>query len=117
MKTLRAWIEAVRLRTIPVSVAGVFTAWACSFIDGNFNPIPAVLCLFFAILCQVASNFANEYYDYKAGRDRRGREGLRRRGGGLRPRPWGRWSRLVSSADSVGSERLPPAIFPGSVGA
>lgn len=78
MKTLRAWIEAVRLRTIPVSVAGVFTAWACSFIDGNFNPIPAVLCLFFAILCQVASNFANEYYDYKAGRDRRGREGPRR---------------------------------------
>lgn len=78
MKTLKAWIEAVRLRTIPVSVAGVFTAWACSFIDGNFNHIPAVLCLFFAILSQVASNFANEYYDYKAGRDRRGREGPRR---------------------------------------
>ncbi len=56
MKTLRAWIEAVRLRTIPVSVAGVFTAWACSFIDGNFNPIPAVLCLFFAILCQKFSS-------------------------------------------------------------
>ena len=42
------------------------------------NFAPALLCLLFALLCQVASNFANEYYDYRAGRDRAGREGPRR---------------------------------------
>lgn len=78
MKKLKAWIEAVRLRTIPVSVAGVLAAWACNITDRSFSAVPAVLCLLFAILCQVASNFANEYYDYKAGRDRKGRVGPRR---------------------------------------
>ena len=37
-----------------------------------------VLCLVFATLAQIASNFANEYFDYKSGLDRPGREGPRR---------------------------------------
>ena len=72
------WIEAMRLRTLPVSVAGVFTAVGYAVYYGCFRWAPAVLCLAFAILCQIASNFANEYYDYRAGRDRVGREGPRR---------------------------------------
>ena len=40
--------------------------------------LPAVLCLVFAVLAQIASNFANEYYDYRDGLDRPGREGPRR---------------------------------------
>ena len=78
MKTLGYWIEAMRLRTLPVSVAGVVMAVAFSFVHHNFNPAPAVICLIFAVLCQIASNFANEYFDFKAGRDRQGREGPRR---------------------------------------
>ncbi|MDO4319323.1 MAG: 1,4-dihydroxy-2-naphthoate octaprenyltransferase [Bacteroidales bacterium] len=78
MKQLKCWIEAMRLRTLPVSVAGVLTAWAWALIDGRFDAMPAVLCLAFALLAQIASNFANEYYDYTAGRDRVGREGPRR---------------------------------------
>lgn len=77
-KYLRSWVEAVRLRTLPVSVSGVLTAIAFNFLDGTFKAVPAVLCLVFAVLCQIASNFANEYYDYKAGRDKAGREGPRR---------------------------------------
>lgn len=68
----------MRLRTLPVSVAGVVAATGYCVVDGTFNPVPAVLCLVFAVLCQIASNFANEYFDYKAGRDRTGREGPRR---------------------------------------
>lgn len=75
---LKPWIEAMRLRTLPVSVAGVFTAAGYALHAGCFRWIPATLCLLFAILCQIASNFANEYYDFKAGRDRTGREGPRR---------------------------------------
>lgn len=65
----------MRLRTLPVSVAGVLAAWGCAVGDGCFRVLPGVLCLVFAVLCQVASNFANEYYDYRAGRDKVGREG------------------------------------------
>ncbi len=75
---IKDWVEAVRLRTLPVSVAGVFAAVAFNISDGTFKPLPAALCLLFAVLCQIASNFANEYYDYRAGRDKAGREGPRR---------------------------------------
>lgn len=75
---IKAWIEAMRLRTLPVSVAGVVCGSAYAIGAGSFEVAPALLCLVFAILCQIASNFANEYYDYRAGRDRAGREGPRR---------------------------------------
>ena len=75
---IRAWIEAMRLRTLPVSVAGVVCGCSFCLADGVFCALPAALCLTFALLCQIASNFANEYYDFRAGRDRVGREGPRR---------------------------------------
>lgn len=75
---LKEWIEATRPRTLPVSIAGVLAGTACAVARGAFRPLPALLCLLFALLAQVASNFANEYYDYKNGLDRKGREGFRR---------------------------------------
>lgn len=78
MKTVGYWIEAMRLRTLPVSVSGVLAAVAFAVMDGSFNMWPALLCLLFAVLAQVASNFANEYFDYKSGVDSPGREGPRR---------------------------------------
>lgn len=74
----RAWIEAMRLRTLPVSVSGVIAACGYSILGGCFRWVPALLCLIFAILAQISSNFANEYYDYKAGLDKPGRVGPRR---------------------------------------
>lgn len=68
----------MRLRTLPVSVAGVVAGCGCAAFYDSFRIVPAVICLLFAILCQISSNFANEYYDYKAGLDRKGREGFRR---------------------------------------
>ena len=71
---LKKWIEAMRLRTLPVSIAGVLAGWGCAIWQGKFSIIPALLCLFFAIAAQIASNFGNEYYDFKNGMDRKGRE-------------------------------------------
>ncbi len=68
----------MRLRTLPVSVSGVLAAIGFNLAGGSFRILPALLCLVFAILCQIASNFANEYFDFRAGRDRAGREGPRR---------------------------------------
>ena len=75
---IRSWIEAMRLRTLPVSVAGVIAGTACAIILDSFKPAPAIACLVFAALAQIAANFGNEYYDYKNGIDRKGRAGFRR---------------------------------------
>ena len=72
------WIEAMRLRTLPVSVAGVVAGCAMAAGAGRLNVAVAAICLAFAVLAQIASNFANEYFDYKAGFDGPGRDGPRR---------------------------------------
>ena len=68
----------MRLRTIPVSLAGATLGIAYTVAEGTFRWLPGVLCLLFAVLAQIASNFANEYYDYRDGLDQPGREGPRR---------------------------------------
>ena len=75
---IRHWIEAMRLRTIPVSIAGVIAGTGCAIAVDSFKAVPAMLCLAFAILAQIAANFGNEYYDFKNGIDKKGRAGFRR---------------------------------------
>ena len=77
-KKIKTWVEAVRVRTLPVSIAGVLSGAACAVTTGQYQILPIILCLLFAILAQTASNFANEYYDFRAGFDKAGREGPRR---------------------------------------
>lgn len=72
------WIEAMRLRTLPVSVAGVLAGTGCAELAGGARWGAAALCLGFAVLAQIASNFANEYFDYRDGLDKPGRDGPRR---------------------------------------
>lgn len=68
----------MRLRTLPVSIAGVLGGLACALAFGRFEVLPFIICLVFAIVAQIVSNFANEYYDYKSGIDKKGRKGFRR---------------------------------------
>lgn len=75
---IKIWLEAMRLRTLPVSLSGVVLAVALAMSRGNVRWGAAALCLLFALLAQVASNFANEYYDYVDGIDKKGRAGFRR---------------------------------------
>lgn len=76
--TVKPWIEAMRLRTLPVSIAGVIAGAACATFSDVYRTTPIILCLVFAVLAQIASNFANEYYDFCAGLDKAGRQGPRR---------------------------------------
>lgn len=75
---IKDWIEAMRPRTLPVSVAGVVTAIGFAVWYNTFKIVPAILCMVFALLAQIVSNFANEYYDFKKGADKKGRVGPRR---------------------------------------
>lgn len=72
MGKVACWIEAMRLRTLPVSIAGVIVAITFAVAAGECRWLPAILCMAFAVLAQVASNFANEYYDFKGDSTRPG---------------------------------------------
>lgn len=75
---MNAWLQAMRLHTLPVSIAGVLAGAGCAAFHHGFSAWPFIICLFFAIGAQIVSNFANEYFDFKNGLDRKGREGFRR---------------------------------------
>ena len=72
-----AWVEAARPRTLPASVSPVLLGCALAYYDGVFDVVPAVLCLLVALFAQIASNFANDYFDFKKGADREDRLGRR----------------------------------------
>ena len=73
-----AWVEAARPRTLPASVSPVLLGCALAYYDGVFDVVPAVLCLLVALFAQIASNFANDYFDFKKGADREDRLGPER---------------------------------------
>ena len=100
---MRKWIEAMRLRTLPVSLAGVICGCGCALLQGSFNAVTALLCVLFAALAQVASNFGNEYYDYRNGIDKKEREGFRRgvTEGEISPRAMKRATYATLSAAAV----------------
>jgi len=53
-------------------------ASALAYRHGSFKLIPAVLCLFIALFAQIASNLANDYFDFKKGADNSDRVGQAR---------------------------------------
>lgn len=73
-----AWVEAARPKTLPASISPVLLASALAWQDGVFNAIPAFLCLMVALFAQIASNFANDYFDFKKGADTEERLGPER---------------------------------------
>ncbi|MFM8334617.1 MAG: 1,4-dihydroxy-2-naphthoate polyprenyltransferase [Opitutaceae bacterium] len=75
---LQVWLEAARPRTLPAAVAPVLAGSALAWRDGTFQPGAAALCLGFALLVQIGTNFANDYYDFIRGADTPGRVGPRR---------------------------------------
>lgn len=77
-RQVKIWLECFRLRTLPVSLSGVVIAIGLAVWHHSFQWVPAILCLTFALLAQIVSNTANEYFDYLNGTDKPGRVGPRR---------------------------------------
>lgn len=73
-----AWVEAARPKTLPASASPVLLGCALAYYDGAFDVVPALLCFLVALFAQVASNFANDYFDFKKGADGEGRLGPER---------------------------------------
>ncbi len=66
----QAWLLAARPKTLTGAAVPVIIALALAYADlGKLHPVPAILCLFFALLMQIDANFINDYYDFRKGTD------------------------------------------------
>ncbi|MGA0373344.1 MAG: 1,4-dihydroxy-2-naphthoate octaprenyltransferase [Flavobacteriaceae bacterium] len=72
------WLAAARLRTLPLSLAGIITGNAIAFKDESFSKGIFILSLLTAIAFQIISNFANDYGDGIRGTDNANRLGPQR---------------------------------------
>ncbi|MBC8040767.1 MAG: 1,4-dihydroxy-2-naphthoate polyprenyltransferase [Opitutaceae bacterium] len=75
---LSIWVGAARPRTLPAAIAPVIVASALAWRDGDFTAPAALAALGFALLIQIGTNFANDYYDFIKGADTAERVGPRR---------------------------------------
>ena len=75
---LKYWILAARPKTLTAALIPVCTATALAFAQGHGRWVPAVVCMLFAALMQIAANFINDLFDFKKGTDREDRLGPER---------------------------------------
>ncbi len=66
---LAAWIMAARPKTLPASTAGVIVGSALAYGAGRFELLPALAALVVASALQIASNIANDVFDFERGSD------------------------------------------------
>jgi 1,4-dihydroxy-2-naphthoate octaprenyltransferase len=78
LKPVMPWIRAARPKTLPAAAVPVFIGGALASAGGFFAPTPWLLCLGFALLIQIGTNYANDYYDFLRGADDHRRIGPRR---------------------------------------
>jgi 1,4-dihydroxy-2-naphthoate octaprenyltransferase len=74
----QAWLLAARPKTLTAAATPVIVASALAFNGSYFYWKPAAICLVFALIAQIISNFANDYFDYKKGADNGERLGPKR---------------------------------------
>ncbi|WP_177763989.1 1,4-dihydroxy-2-naphthoate polyprenyltransferase [Flavobacterium sp. I3-2] len=78
---MKKWIKAARLRTLPLSISGIFVGSACAYqsyhTQWNYWLIFG-LCFLTTLFFQVLSNYANDYGDAVKGTDNDNRVGPKR---------------------------------------
>ncbi|MFN5294044.1 MAG: 1,4-dihydroxy-2-naphthoate octaprenyltransferase [Flavobacteriales bacterium] len=72
---MKKWIQAMRLRTLPLAASCILAGAAAAKSDGYENSMILLLTLCTTFLLQILSNFANDYGDYSHGVDNENRVG------------------------------------------
>jgi len=86
MGSVRIWLMASRLRTLPAAIAPVLVGTALAGYENVFHPLRFVAALLGAIFIQVGTNLSNDYSDARRGADADDRLGpVRVTAGGLVP--------------------------------
>lgn len=79
VRSVNVWIDAARPKTLPAAVTPVVVGAALAFSETSALHWPATLtALLCALLIQIGTNFANDYYDYIKGADTHERIGFER---------------------------------------
>jgi len=73
--TLGAWVLAARPRTLTAAVAPVLVGTGLAALHDTLAPVPAAAALAGAVLIQIGTNLANDYYDFLRGADTEERVG------------------------------------------
>jgi len=64
-----AWLLAIRPRTLPAAMSPVLAGTGLAVAHDLFRPGPALGALLGALLIQIGTNLANDYYDWEKGGD------------------------------------------------
>ena len=72
---MKHWIEAARVRTLPLSVSGIIVGSFYAMSQGMFNWNIVIFALLTTLGLQILSNFANDYGDGVKGTDNTDRVG------------------------------------------
>jgi len=75
---MKHWVEAARVRTLPLSVSGIIVGSFYAMSQGMFNWNIVVFALLTTLGLQILSNFANDYGDGVKGTDNEDRVGPKR---------------------------------------
>ncbi|PKF61655.1 1,4-dihydroxy-2-naphthoate octaprenyltransferase [Psychromonas sp. psych-6C06] len=78
MNNLSVWVNALRLRTLPLATASIIVAAGIAVHEHMFDPVIFFLSLITALLLQILSNLANDYGDALNGVDDESRVGPQR---------------------------------------
>ncbi|PDW03776.1 1,4-dihydroxy-2-naphthoate polyprenyltransferase [Candidatus Viridilinea mediisalina] len=65
----QVWLMAVRVPTLPAAVVPVLVGTATALADGMLRPLAFLAALVAALLIQIGTNLANDYFDYQKGAD------------------------------------------------
>ncbi len=66
---IQTWILAARVPTLPAAIVPVLVGTAAAWADGHFRAGPFVAALVAALLIQIGTNLANDYFDFRKGAD------------------------------------------------
>ncbi len=66
---ISSWLEAFRLRTLPLSLSSILLGGALAYADGPFSWRTTLLAVLTTLFLQILSNLANDYGDFSHGLD------------------------------------------------
>lgn len=72
---IKIWIDAARPKTLWAAIAPVIIGTAMAYSEEQFHLLAAVATLLAAILIQIGTNYANDYFDFSHGADNEKRLG------------------------------------------
>jgi len=75
MNSIKVWLKAFRLRTLPLALSGILLSIFIAYSNGYFNLRISFLCITTTLFLQILSNLANDYGDFINGIDNKERLG------------------------------------------